>query len=960
MTLPARPAPSPQPPPAYRWRRRGLAAVAAITLLLSGGLTATLWLDHRNSTRVAEEAAGAWAAAMADQAATLLGSLDRLLQSLQTLPAEPGTAASVLERRERAAPVGAALAMADPAGGLQLLTPLAARYLAAPDLTPLTASLAALSPAPELSMAAPLRSTVGPLLPLLRRLPDGQIGIALLPLRLVEAGYARIGLPPGSGLALLDRRGRLLASLPSRPELLGLPLPGLPEEARVVGPRPWHGALDLPAGPAFAVAAALPSLPAIQLATQLEAAALAPWARRARWAVLLTGLSLLAIGAGAWLLLREAGRRLASQTAATRRLEGLAQASSEIGLQGELPDMLQRIARLARQAGGAAFATVALQDGMPRRPALDLAPGHVLPEAERSRLLALAATPALAAGPSPLALPGDPALGRLPVLALPLQDAEGAPLGLLLLAGPEAAGFSADDIATLQPLARLAEIALRNRGLITALRAAVEEAESGRARVEAVLESLDDGFLALDLDWRITYANGAARRLLGDAARPLQGAVLWQRLPELAAGCALTRLHRVAARAESADFEASLSALDRSFRLIAHPAGDGVALYLRPLAEAPAPPARRLQQRRLALAGRMAGRLGAEVRALLAQVAGQAETLETALRDSAPDLAGLARQITAATALGAAQWNRLQDMARPYPRPPQPTDLAARLRDVLPALRRAVAPALTLTLAAPEGLPRPMLAPAALEDALFGMLGHLAELLPPGGRLALSVEESRAALPAAGADEADAVPVPVPVLALRLEGRGPPGWVARPGPVEPLSEAGLGAIAAFARRQGGLLRAEAVPPQGPSAGWHLTLLLPAGPAPPPRAPLAAHVLLVEDEAPLRARMAGQLHALGYAVTAVADGPAALAALAEGTRPDLLLSDVVLPGGLSGVRLAAELRTRQPGLPVLLVSAFTPQPEEAGPACALPLLAKPVSTAELGTRLAALLHPAGAA
>ncbi|ONG47390.1 hypothetical protein BKE38_23515 [Pseudoroseomonas deserti] len=945
--------------PAYPWRRRGLAAFGAVALLLAGGLGATVWLDHRNATRAAEDAAGAWAAAMADQAATLLDSLDRLVQGLQWLPPDPVLARAEMERRERAGPAGAGLALASPDGELRLLTPAAARYLASPDLAPLAATIAALPGAPELVMAAPLRSTVGPMLPLLRRLPDGQVGIALLPLRLVEATYARIGLPPGSGLALLDRQGRLLASLPPRPGALGLPLPGLPEAGRVAGPSPWRGALELPAGPAFAVAAALPSLPAIQLATQLESAALAPWARRARWAALLTGLSLLAIGGGAWLLLREAGRRLAGQTAATRRLEGLAQASAEIGLQGELPDMLQRIARLARQAGGAGFATLALQDGMPRRAVLDLAPGTALPEAERARLLALAATPVLATGAAPLALPGDPPGGRLPALALPLQDAEGAPLGLLLLAGPESGRFSADDIATLQPLARLAEIALRNRGLITALRAAVEEAESGRARVEAVLESLDDGFLALDLDWRITYANGAARRLLGDAARPLQDQVLWQRLPDLAAGCALTRLHRVAARAEHADFQAALPGLDRSFRLIAHPAGDGVALYLRPLAEAPASPSRRLQQRRLALAGRMAGRLGADVRGLLAQVAGQAETLDAALRDSAPGLAGIARQILSATQRGTAQWNRLQDMARPYPRPPQPIDLAARLRDVLPVLHRLAGPDLTLTLAAPEGLPQPVLAAAALEDALLGMLGHLAERLPPGGRLALSLEESRQPLPVAG-DPGHARPAQV--LALRLEGRGPPGWTAPAGPlsgtIEPLSEAGLGAVAGFARRQGGLLRAEPVPPHGPASGWRLALLLPLAPAAPPRPPLAAHVLLVEDEAPLRARMAGQLHELGYAVTAVADGPAAIGTLADGTRPDLLLTDVVLPGGLSGVRLAAELRARQPGLPVLLVSAFTPQPEAGGPAGALPLLAKPVGTAELGARLAALLTPGG--
>ncbi|MFB9972006.1 response regulator [Pseudoroseomonas cervicalis] len=128
----------------------------------------------------------------------------------------------------------------------------------------------------------------------------------------------------------------------------------------------------------------------------------------------------------------------------------------------------------------------------------------------------------------------------------------------------------------------------------------------------------------------------------------------------------------------------------------------------------------------------------------------------------------------------------------------------------------------------------------------------------------------------------------------------------------------------------------------------------ADPVPAP-ARRGAHLLLVEDEDRLRDRLAGALRRLGYAVTAVPDAPAALGALAEGAVPDLLLTDVVLPGGMSGVGLARAMRASRPGLPVLLLSGFAMAPP-AGPD-ALPLLAKPCPLPLLERQLEACWHRA---
>jgi two-component system cell cycle sensor histidine kinase/response regulator CckA len=80
------------------------------------------------------------------------------------------------------------------------------------------------------------------------------------------------------------------------------------------------------------------------------------------------------------------------------------------------------------------------------------------------------------------------------------------------------------------------------------------------------------------------------------------------------------------------------------------------------------------------------------------------------------------------------------------------------------------------------------------------------------------------------------------------------------------------------------------------------------------------VLLVEDEAPLRRLVARVLGGFGYQVFVAGSGPEALELLEDLERPpDLLLTDVVLPGGMQGNDVAAAFVRRIPGLPVLYVS-----------------------------------------
>jgi len=102
------------------------------------------------------------------------------------------------------------------------------------------------------------------------------------------------------------------------------------------------------------------------------------------------------------------------------------------------------------------------------------------------------------------------------------------------------------------------------------------------------------------------------------------------------------------------------------------------------------------------------------------------------------------------------------------------------------------------------------------------------------------------------------------------------------------------------------------------------------------------VLLVEDDPGVRELAGRLLGSAGYRVVTAADGPAALAAAETQPHVDLLLTDLVLPGGLGGRELAAELVRRRPKLRVLFASGYSEELVRHGGALepSLPLISKP--------------------
>ncbi|MCQ4313278.1 response regulator [Pseudomonas stutzeri] len=169
---------------------------------------------------------------------------------------------------------------------------------------------------------------------------------------------------------------------------------------------------------------------------------------------------------------------------------------------------------------------------------------------------------------------------------------------------------------------------------------------------------------------------------------------------------------------------------------------------------------------------------------------------------------------------------------------------------------------------------------------------------------------------------------------------------------------GLAQVYGFARQSGGTVWIDTECGRGTS----VIMMLPRSEHQPDQVPIedasvdespeasAGSVLLVDDDEEVAALVGEMLEHLGYQVTHSGSAAAALAALANGPRVDVVFSDVMMPGGMNGVELAREIRTRQLGIPVLLTSGYAEAANKSAEAEGVHVLAKPYRLEELAVAL----------
>jgi PAS domain S-box-containing protein len=342
---------------------------------------------------------------------------------------------------------------------------------------------------------------------------------------------------------------------------------------------------------------------------------------------------------------------------------------------------------------------------------------------------------------------------------------------------------------------------------------------------------------------------------------------------------------------------------------------------------------RKLQQaQKLDAIGKLTGGVAHDFNNMLTVITGTTETLVAGLADRT-NLLNVARLIDDAAERCAELVKHLLAFARRQALQPRNVDINGAVLDIAKLLRPTLGEQIEIATNLEPEAATAHIDPSQLANSILNMAINARDAMPKGGKLLL--ETRNVVLDDAYARaNADVAPGAYVMVAVSDTGSGMTADV-RDKAFEPFfttknvgkgSGLGLSMVYGFVKQSGGHVRIYSEPGHGTT----IRLYLPpaSGPAEatlPAAMPISGGhetILVVEDDSLVRNFVVTQLQSLGYKTVAAADSPAALRHVENGVAFDLLFTDVIMPGGMTGRQLADAVAKRRPGLKVLYTSGYT--------------------------------------
>jgi len=342
------------------------------------------------------------------------------------------------------------------------------------------------------------------------------------------------------------------------------------------------------------------------------------------------------------------------------------------------------------------------------------------------------------------------------------------------------------------------------------------------------------------------------------------------------------------------------------------------------------------QAQRMEAVGALAGGVAHEINNMMSVVLGFSDFL---LRD--PDLPDPLRQdarhISRAAQRAATVTGQLLSFSRRAFHEPKVIDLAAAVGESEPLIRRLLGEGRLLVLVA-RASPHVRIDQRQLDQVIVNLALNARDAMPVEGTLTMMTEEVELKH---GVAMAGRVPIPAGrygVLVMRDTGLGMDG-ATQARVFEPFfttkptgegSGLGLAASVGIVNQNHGYISVASAAGEGATFSVYLPVVTEAvanerrawaRPSPGKARPAGGTVLLVEDEPDVRAAAARILTFAGLTILEAPNGAVALGLADQHGPPDLVLTDVVMPG-MSGPELARQLRARWPALSVLFMSGYS--------------------------------------
>lgn len=372
---------------------------------------------------------------------------------------------------------------------------------------------------------------------------------------------------------------------------------------------------------------------------------------------------------------------------------------------------------------------------------------------------------------------------------------------------------------------------------------------------------------------------------------------------------------------------------------------------------------------RMEAIGKLTGGVAHDFNNLLAVIVGNLELLKDHLERD-PQLGNFVNVALKAADRGSGLTRSLLAFARKQTLDVQPVDANKVLAEVAELLRRSLPPSITLNFRAEPQLWMCRADAGQLQNVIINLTVNARDAMPDGGEITISTSNTHlnhhrdAGLPP------DVTPGDYVLICVADTGTGiPPDVLERV--IEPFfttkppgqgTGLGLSIVYGFAKQLGGHLTITSPP----GKGANVCLYLPrdnteAGQRAPDHTPpfqstVGATILVVDDDEDVRQLTTTLLKRAGYKTMEASGGSQAIDVLAGDAAIDLLLTDMLLGPGLSGLNLIDQARNLRPDLPVVLMSGYvnTQASDAQDREIAAPLLRKPFRRQELEAAVSAAL------
>jgi PAS domain S-box-containing protein len=369
--------------------------------------------------------------------------------------------------------------------------------------------------------------------------------------------------------------------------------------------------------------------------------------------------------------------------------------------------------------------------------------------------------------------------------------------------------------------------------------------------------------------------------------------------------------------------------------------------------------------------GQLTGGVAHDFNNLLGVISGNLELLSDGIRDR-PELRELAQSAIAAVDRGAVLTRSLLAFARQQPLHPAAVDVNRLVEDLMPMLSRTLGEPIRVHFEPVAPPPICDVDPGQLQSALINLVLNSRDAMLVGGTLTITT--AMVDIAPLDASQTELLPGPYVVLAVTDTGAGMTPEVSAKA-FDPFfttkglaggSGLGLSMVYGFVKQSRGHVAIES----GPGQGTTIKLYLPrhSGSIAAPRqlsvdVAESGHekILVVEDDKAMNRLVCRFLSAMGYVTCEAVTGAEALDILARDATIALVVTDIVLPGGMSGSQFVEIAASRAPALKFIYMSGYTDNAiaQQSDAATDTPLLQKPFRHTELAKAVWTTLDRSGA-